>query len=511
MDLSSVLLLLPLLIAAPQDAATQESTHAALIDAAEIDAASQKAEAARIGEPSTESDFAEEGDTLPQDETSTQDAPRVEVSESSDAPSSETDTESSTLEPQAATDEQPAAEAQGNIRYDGSGLRITSADGRYYARLGGYGQFLYQQPLNPGDTGNESGFKIKRVRTSLRFVAGDFTRFDLELNLRSSGVVVHTAVATVTPLESLSFRVGLQKSLLNPEQLHSSRSMFFLERAYLSDLTPQRDLGLSVELKPFSAMILELGVYNGADGGEVNRGIKNNKPELQARLQFSPTRIANSESSDANFWFGVGATHGVARDGNKDAYLGDASRTVSRRLDLSTNGGLKTNILRTDAFHDGPRTRVTGFFYGSVGNVRLTSEFLYTQMDLYTTGHATLGTRSWNVTGSYSFGGNANISRVDPIKNVGEGGLGALEVKARYHEALLWNMDAGSAPLLQVDPSTKEQARLRGASVGLSWWANPHIRLQADYHFTILPDNVRAGDPLPSHEHVLHFGATIGL
>lgn len=481
MALTSVVLTLSLLIAAPQDAGAQDAVAAPLPAATATNAAATNAAA-------TSADL----DALPLGQAPD---PQPEASD----------------ETHANLDAHANPDAHANIHFDGSGIRLSTPDGRYYVRLGGYGQFLYQQTDDSSGVGYQNGFRIRRARTTLRFGFGDFSRLDLELNLRSSGVVVHTAAATIAPIDGIAFRVGMQKALLNPEQLHSSRRMAFLNRSYLSELTPQRDLGLSVALTPIDALSLELGMYNGADGGEANKSFKNNKPEFQARLQFSPTALANLGASTASLWLGVATSHGVARDADKQAHLADANPNVSRQLSLATNGGLRMNLLRPDAFYDGPRTRVTAFAYGSVGGLRMTAEFLYTQMDLHTTGPTTLGTRSWNIVAGYSFGGEASPSGVTPKRSVEEGGLGALELKARYHEVLLWNMGSGVAPLLQVDPGGSERARIRGASAGLSWWASPYIHLQADYHFTKLPDNARAPSSLPGDEHTLHFGATIGL
>ena len=406
------------------------------------------------------------------------------------------------------------------VRFNGSGLRIQSQEGRYWMQLNAYGQFAYKALparnthfANIYDAGDyfdadsdtyidsdlrkyRSGLMLRRMRPSLRFGLGEDLVFRLEIDVGGSGLRLYTATVTGRLHERVSITAGLQKPLFNLEHNQSSRNTGYLERSYLSQFVPQRDLGVAVTVDPVDLLRIELGVFNGGGDNAVNSDIHFRSPEFQARVRVLD---ASATAADTAYSYQVG---GALHYGNTYPSEGRTNIESGRGIYRPKSyGGRALPQVGDNLFHaGGPRLRATGFGYVSYGGFSLLSEYLYSSTALRDTTGAkadALQLHSGHVALSYTVGGNASFQGIKPTRTVHDGGLGALEIKARYSGVRFQN-DALETP--DID----------NASLALAWWASPHVRLQSEYHLSFFRQG-GLSDTWMDREHLLLVSLTLGF
>src|SRR5699024_6036350 len=106
---------------------------------------------------------------------------------------------------------------------------------------------------------------------------------------------------------------------------------------------------------------------------------------------------------------------------------------------------------------------------------------------------------------SYTLGGVTGWTGTTPDRSLFEGGLGALQIKARGHGL---NAHSRDGDFLEIGGSPADSLSAIGASAGLSWHLSQGLRVQADYNWTTFGDDDYRLDN--ANEHVFFLGLTAG-
>ncbi|HME68370.1 MAG TPA: porin, partial [Myxococcota bacterium] len=291
------------------------------------------------------------------------------------------------------------------------------------------------------------------------------------------------------------------------ERLQSPRNLMFLERAYPTELVPNRDLGVqfwgilgehSNVTAPAGGGLLtyQFGVFNGSpDNTSVNNGdtATSNSKEIVGRL-FTQPFVGWGPAFLKGFGVGVAGSYG-----RQDQSLASLKFTTSAMDTFFTYTPLPVKGLPAIVMGDGPQNRIMPqayFYYGPFGFMTeyvLESERLVRgPSNVFASNWAWQVATSWVLTGEdASYDGV--IPRA-PLTLSGEG-FGAFELAARFHEI---TFDSDLFPLFS-NPSTSAR-RARAVTVGLNWYINRNLKLQFNYERTLFQGGAPGGGDMGSED-----------
>jgi phosphate-selective porin OprO/OprP len=151
----------------------------------------------------------------------------------------------------------------GSARAQGSGpITLEGAD--YTLQMGALiqldGRFAIDDPLNAvGDT-----FVLRRVRPILQRRVAKFFDFRLMPDFGNGTVVLFDAYFDTRFSDALRLRVGKDKTPIGLEQLQADYSVLFPERTLVTNLVPNRDVGMQAQGSLARGVISYVGaVFNG--------------------------------------------------------------------------------------------------------------------------------------------------------------------------------------------------------------------------------------------------------
>lgn len=390
------------------------------------------------------------------------------------APTAESASAAATEEnaPSAPTD---AAPATPTVAIGPGGLRVTDPSDTYALRLGGFvqtGVRAFPDDRCPAGATCPTGrgqtqFLVRRARPDLRLRASLFeARIFLEVGSGTATLLDAYIDARVRP--ALTIRVGRQKGPVGFELLQAPTGMAFLERSLTTMLVPNREVGVTLFGHVANGVLgYHVGVYNGApDGGGNTGNVGEEAFDLAARVSVRP-RLNHEDCPLRNMELGGAVTFSPGGDMGVRALPGS----------YRAAGGETLLRYADDVTPDGGALRATGFLYAPVGGASLLTDVVYSQVDIRR-GDATasLGHLGWMVGVGYAFGGDASAGGVRPHTSIHDGGLGALELKARV-SAL--RFDDASADFID----TQAESALEVAG-GIDWWFAPRIRWMNEVYWT---------------------------
>jgi phosphate-selective porin OprO/OprP len=366
----------------------------------------------------------------------------------------------------------------GSARAQGSGpITLEGAD--YTLQMGALiqldGRFAIDDPLNAvGDT-----FVLRRVRPILQGRVAKFFDFRLMPDFGNGTVVLFDAYFDTRFSDALRLRVGKDKTPIGLEQLQADYSVLFPERTLVTNLVPNRDVGMQAQGSLARGMLSCVGaVFNGvpdAANGDIDA---NDGKDVVGRVTVQPFARAAGRS-----------TLGVALAGSTGDQTGalPSFKSTDQQIFFS-------NAAATIA--DGARTRVSPsvFFYkkafGAFGEyVRST------QAVSKGTQHADLSHRAWETTVSLVVTGEPASDRgVTPRRRCDPeaGTWGAFQIAARYAS-------------LQIDPDTftlglasaGASRRADAGGVSATWYPNQYVKYVLSYEPTVFdqaPDGPRRAE-----------------
>jgi phosphate-selective porin OprO/OprP len=362
------------------------------------------------------------------------------------------------------------------------GFSMKSADGNFVLNLKGLIQFDSRWYLDDQDDNGVDTFLIRRARPILESTL--FKDFDFRLmpDFGNSQVVLYDAYAEWKHWQWLKLKVGKFKSPVGLEQLQEDVNTTFTERSLVTDLVPNRDVGVQLGGQPFDGVIAyAAGVFNGVPDGANGDLDSNDAKDYEGRIFLQPFKKTNIEALQG-LSFGVAGTVGDEGGSAGNPNLPSFKTTGQLTFFKYLQGTVATVTNTTVA--NGQHTRISPQGYYHWGPLGLMAEYALSDQEVerrpggvVTRDH--IRNTAWQVTGSWVLTGeNASYTGVTPRKpfDLKAGTWGAFQLVARYCDL---HVDPSAFPAF-ADPSKSAQEAYDW-SVGLNWYLNKNLRLAIDY------------------------------
>jgi phosphate-selective porin OprO and OprP len=306
-------------------------------------------------------------------------------------------------------------------------------------------------------------------------------------------VVLYDAYVEAKPIAAFNVRLGKFKPPIGLERLQSATDVRFVERGLPTSLVPNRDVGVQLYGELAGARVqYQAGAFDGApDAGTVD-GDQSTGKDVVGRIFFRPF-ATNASAPDLGF--GIAGSSGTEQ----------GTLSVTGLPSYRTTGQLALFRYRTDGtapntvLAQGRRTRLSPQGYLYAGPVGVLAEYVRsTQNVRRATTTGTLTSQAWQVSGGWVLTGEresyTGISPDHPLDGTKAGGLGALELVARYG---VLQTDPSAFPLF-ADPATQPR-RARAAGVGLNWRLTRGIVFATNYERTQLDGTAEASARSTEH------------
>lgn len=417
-----------------------------------------------------------------------------------------------------------------NIELGSQGLRVVSSDQDFImyirAQIQADGEFFLDGNSSPHDpsalsAGNynlNNQFYMRRVRPTIEGTIWKFIDYRLMPDFAPgpSGDAIGTrlfdAYADIHYFRAASFAGGMMKAPVSLERLESSSNLTFVERAFTTQLAPNREVGFMLHgefdhpdhatkfdpMKRNMTSSSNFPMYNypdffayqvGVFNGSVNAGSlysdTNDSKDVQARI-FTHPFMHTGWSLLEGLGMGVGGTMGY-----ENFKLEKAS--------YQSPGLQKIFSYNAQANGAGDTYRVYPQAYWIAGPFKLLGEYAVSSLPIATTLKGTTykttqNMSSWNLTADYVLTGEHNTflgQGIRPHKNFNpfDGGWGAWQVAARwtpisFGNNVFANYGTAAAPIYPfADPRNAVSSAATWA-LGANWWLNPNLKIMFDYSQT---------------------------
>jgi phosphate-selective porin OprO/OprP len=391
------------------------------------------------------------------------------------------------------------------ISLGADGFSFASANGDYAIQLHGILQMDSRTFFDePSVVGNDS-LLIRRARPILQGTV--FRSFDFLFVpdfAPSSGPQLFDAYVNYTYSPALQFRAGKYKAPLGLEQLMEDRDMLLNERSLATDLVPNRDVGFELHGDLFDGRVsYAAGIFNGTtDGGNSGNTDFADARAFIGRLFFEPFKKASTDVL-RGIGFGVAGSYETMSNTNT---AGLPSTTGGSLPGYFTDGQQQffaynpadkaVVVAEDDHWRLSPQAY---YYYGPFG---LLGEYVISDQKVARTAvapfdSAHLRNTAWEISASWVLTGEdaAYAGGVVPRRSFDprDGGWGAWQLVGRYAEL---NIDRAAFPEF-ADPQAS--AGSAGAwSVGLNWYMNRNVRVNASYSHTHFNGGGGSGTSAPA-------------
>ena len=350
------------------------------------------------------------------------------------------------------------------------GFSLSSADGSSSLRLRGLIQ-VDARAFGDGKIDNDS-FVIRRARIGLEGKLNKTTDYQLIGEFgNASATTLLDANVTLNYSPELQAKVGRFKTPVGLEQLQSDANALFIERSLVSQIAPNRDLGIQLggELNN-KTISYAIGVFNGIQDGGNNSDQKdaNDGKDIAARVIFQPW--INEEGSDlAGLSFGLGGSYGLQ---DTNAKVGSSYRTDGQQ----TFFAWRDTVLST-----GRVSRLSPQFSYYNGGFSLLGEYIvsHTDVGLAAGSRTQLKNDAWQLAAGYVLTGEkASYKGVVPSNDFdrASGSLGAVELVGR-----IASLDVDNAAFTTFADRDKSATKANSYSIGVNWYLSKVTRLSLNY------------------------------
>jgi phosphate-selective porin OprO and OprP len=388
-------------------------------------------------------------------------------------------------------DAQPPGAPPISVRWN-NGLEVATADGANDFQIGTLieldGRFDLDDPLHE----ETNTFVLRRVRPIFQGRAARYFEFRVMPDFGNGQTVLFDAYFDVRFSRTFRVRAGKDKTPIGLEQLYSDYALLLPERTLLTNLVPNRDVGVQLQGVTLGGMVSYIGgVMNGipdATNGDIDT---NSSKDLVGRLTVLPFNRTRNPALRP-FGVAVGATIGEEA-GPLPSYRSTAQQTFF---------SYAPNVVA-----DGARTRVSPsafYFYKSFGTV---AEYAHdVEAVSGPTASASLTHTAWEVTGSYVLTGEPTSERgVIPARpfDPAQHHWGAVQVVARYSR-----LDLDPRAFSSALASSTSNPSAHAAGVAATLYANAYVKYVLSYERTWFEDSPQFHRP---PEHALVFRLQLNL
>jgi phosphate-selective porin OprO/OprP len=416
--------------------------------------------------------------------------------------------------------------------FDGgeNGFKITSSDKKHQLRIGSAIQTDYRNFLgdNPpawipnstaatgwyGGVGPDSIF-LRQARIILEGYVFNDIYFKLMPDFAqtsNTSNLIPDAFVDFAYEKRASLLVGKYKPSIGLERLQGDVNTVFLERAFPTNLAPNRDMGIQLHgafAKPGyssekvagaidskNTFTYQVGITNGTgDSGNIamNGALPNSSTQFANNKEFDGRIFAQPFQHSGYGWlegFGIGVSGSFS---NPDHLALSAQRTPlgqSQFIDYTSLNASTAGSSQRTITSNGNANRIYPQAFWYSGPFGLMGEYVRSTQTLNASGSTTAGrygSSSNNISQtntasqlqlSYVVTGEDNqFEGVKPIRNFdpAKGTWGALQLAARWSEL---NVDNDSFQLLNP---IKTASKATALTVGANWFLNKYSLIRFDY------------------------------
>jgi phosphate-selective porin OprO/OprP len=342
-------------------------------------------------------------------------------------------------------------------------LEIRSRDGNFVWKLGGRVQVDAAFYDNDDGTDLDSGSEFRRARLEMGGTVWRVWDFMLQYDFTDTGEEgIRDAFIRYTGFKPYltGITVGQFKEPFSLEELTSSKYISFMERALPNVFSPARNRGIGVNTQFADMFTAAAGFFGeGVDSDETD-GDTSEGWAGTGRLTFAPIHTADRVVH-------LGAA-GSWRTPDEADMIRFRQRPESHVTDIRL---VNTGFIDADDF-----TRAGAEAAVVFGPLSVQGEYIGSHVNRQTEGAPDLWFDGWYVFGSWFLTGESRPYEFDkgafgnlkPKRVVGQGGIGAWELLARYS-----NLD-----LLDGEIEGGEQDDV---TVGLNWYPTSNLRLLLNY------------------------------
>ena len=346
------------------------------------------------------------------------------------------------------------------------GFSLSSADGERHLRLRGLVQLDGRYFTEDSAPDDDSEWLLRRVRPSFEGQFGERISFRIMPELAGSTQLIDAWIETKLTTR-LKLRAGQFKSPVGLERLQSSNDLRMIERSFVTELLPNRDIG--VQLSGANTKLnWAIGVFNGVTDGRSADEDDDGQPDFALRLFSEPLRATSTR-----FGVGIGASFGRT-EGSAATPLLSGYRSPGQDTVFGYRSGAE------GTFADGERLRLSPQFYWYRGSTGFLGEWARVRQDVRRVGSgsgraATLDHQAWQVTAEWYVTGEAAGYRD------ADGAVGAVQLVARLSELRVdddsFTGDASSF----ADPAASVRKALTQA-VGINWFPIDGLKASLAFH-----------------------------
>lgn len=374
---------------------------------------------------------------------------------------------------------------------DGFGFR--SADGAFKLR---FGALLHADARayfdNDFPGAQPDNFVIRRLRPVMEATFNEKYSILIRPEFGNQGAISLLdgyAEARFNP--QFRIRGGKFKGPVGLERLQSPQDLAFIERAFPTQLLPNRDIGFQVFGDVFDGRLSYQAAYmNGVRDNSSADSDNNSAKDFNGRLFAHPFKASDIEALRG---LGIGVSYtggtqaGTAASGNLTNYVTPGQQTFFSYA--------------TGTFAAGGRQRWSPQFYYYNGSLGVLGEYAtVTQEVTRGANHREVTNSAWQLYATWVLTGeDAGFTRPIPRRNfdLQTGGWGAFEVGIRASELKVDDDNfVGSAATRFADPAASAR---KATDVGLvlNWYWNRNIKVQLNYDQTRFSGGAANGADLP--------------
>jgi phosphate-selective porin OprO/OprP len=370
------------------------------------------------------------------------------------------------------------AKTQPKFALTQNGFSFSSADSNFVAELHGVLQVDTRSFFNDGGNNGTDGILLRRARPIFSGTVFHDFDFNFTPDFAGSSVSIYDAYINYHYNSAFQLEAGKFKAPVGLEALEADRDILFNERSLVTDLVPNRDLGLEFHGSVLGdAVSYGLGVFTGGYdyGSPTLNGPVQDDDAFEGRLFFQPFK-----NSSVNPLKGLG--FGLA--GTYLANHPSTNSTTGLTGGYTTDGQEKFFTYSSGVNAKGASWRVVPqafYYYGPLG---VLGEYAVADQQVASaTKSADIQNSAWEVTGSWVLTGeDASYTGVTPSHpfDPHSGGWGAWQVVGRFASLSVDDKaftDGFASP-------TKSADGANAWSVGLNWYLNRNIRADLSFSHT---------------------------
>lgn len=333
-----------------------------------------------------------------------------------------------------------------------NGFKTTSSDGDFKLKFGGRIMFDYAF-WNTNVNGTDESFSGSEFRRVRLFNSGQVyknVKYKVQFDFDGDGASFKDVYMEITKVPFVgNIKVGHFKEPFRLEALTSSKYMTFMERGLPIAFSPERNVGLMLHNSYMdNKLSIQAGIFQNGLSDEEQNGNRN----ITSRISYLPIN-----NNDQLLHLGIGFSSRKNSDNTYSVSTRPENHMGNKLISASIENVEQTNLIGTEmAWVMGPLS-VQGEYIMNTVDADETYNFTsyYGQISYFLTGEKRKYKNSL-----------AGFDRVSPGKNLGNDGMGALELAARYSS---------------MDLSEANGGILNDITLGLNWYLNPSTRIMFNY------------------------------